>query len=673
MLFKKIKFYNSLAFRLGLTVFLCMTVIVTGIFSYQGRQIQKIAKNSVSNLVHVLNESTANQISAILTVFENSAESLKRSVEHCAVEHCDRNSEEIYWDIRNLLMLDPNLFYGSSVSFEPGTYHGTNMSFYSYWQNTQSAAEKGKDFSLSNTPLLVETNLNSPDYAYFSQPWYTEAAEKLVPVWSEPYFDEGGGNTLMCTYTIPFFNEDNSFAGVVTADMGLEAFQSIITHLSALQEGFAALVTDTGQVLITPDGKKLLDDSIVTDLTDKEDLRKIQEIIDSGVVGFVDNVKLSGQPVWLYRTMIEKSGWSVLFIVSEKDMLKDLDLMRKVGFHVFIVGNILLLLAVLWISYNFTRPISSLADETMMIAKGNLDKPIQKKTRRNEIGFLSDAIEDMRVNLKSYITSLGETLAAKERITSELKIATSIQKSFLPSDFVIPGFDNIDIHAILEPAKEVGGDLYSFFKMDSHRVFFTVGDVSGKGVPAALFMAVTLTLMKSMQRQKVSSADILKRVGHELSLQNEKTMFVTVFCGILDTDTGILEYSNAGHLPPVWLSKGKEPRWLELPKGIVLGVVKYPVYTNSQVQLEPGDTLIVYTDGVNEAMNEKKELYGEDRLLNFTRGEEEKSVSEITSDICASVHQHAGNEPQSDDITVLALRYKGQPENENAVLKQDEK
>ena len=645
-----------------------MTLIVTGIFWYQGREIRRGAKNSVSNLVQVLNDSTANQITAILTVFENSTVSLKKSV-----EHSDKSPENIYWCIQSLLTLDPNLFYGSSVSFEPGTYHGTNMSFYSYWMNTQSSAGKGIDFTMPNTSLLVETNLNSLEYEYFSQPWYTEPAEKLTPVWSEPYYDEGGGNTLMCTYSVPFFNEDNSFAGVVTADMGLEAFQNIITRLSTLKEGFAALVTDEGQVLVTPDGKNLIDDSVITDLTDKEDLRKVQKIIDSGVVGFVDHVELSGQPVWIYRTMIEKSGWSVLFIVSEKDMLKELDQMQKLEFHGFIVGNILLLLAVLWISYNFTRPISSLADETIVIAKGNLDKPVQKVKRRNEIGFLSDAIEDMRVNLKSYITSLGETLAAKERITSELKIATSIQKSFLPSDFEIPGIDNIDIHAILEPAKEVGGDLYSFFRMDSHRIFFTVGDVSGKGVPAALFMAVTLTLMKGMQRQKVSPADILKRVGHELSLQNERTLFVTVFCGILDTDTGILEYSNAGHLPPVWLSRGKEPRWLELPKGIVLGVVQYPVYTNSQVQLEPGDTLIVYTDGVNEAMNEKKELYGEDRLLNFTRGEEEKSVSEITSDICASIHQHAGNEPQSDDITILALRYNGQPENANAVLKQDEK
>lgn len=668
MLFKKIKFYNSLAFRLGVTVFLCMTLIVTGIFWYQGREIRRGAKNSVSNLVQVLNDSTANQITAILTVFENSTVSLKKSV-----EHSDKSPENIYWCIQSLLTLDPNLFYGSSVSFEPGTYHGTNMSFYSYWMNTQSSAGKGIDFTMPNTSLLVETNLNSLEYEYFSQPWYTVPAEKRSPVWSEPYYDEGGGNTLMCTYSVPFFNEDDSFAGIVTADMGLEAFQNIITRLSTLKEGFAALVTDEGQVLVTPDGKNLIDDSVITDLTDKEDLRKVQEIIDSGVVGFVDHVELSGQPVWLYRTMIEKSGWSVLFIVSEKDMLKELDQMQKLEFHGFIVGNILLLLAVLWISYNFTRPISSLADETIVIAKGNLDKPVQRVKRRNEIGFLSDAIEDMRVNLKSYITSLGETLAAKERITSELKIATSIQKSFLPSDFEIPGFDNIDIHAILEPAKEVGGDLYSFFKMDSHRIFFTVGDVSGKGVPAALFMAVTLTLMKGMQRQKVSPADILKRVGHELSLQNEKTMFVTVFCGILDTDTGILEYSNAGHLPPVWLSKWKEPRWLELPKGIVLGVVKYPVFTNYQVQLEPGDSLVVYTDGVNEAMNEKKELYGEEHLLNFCKGEEEKSVSEITSDICTSVHQHAGNEPQSDDITVLVLRYKGQPKNENTILKQDEK
>jgi len=321
-------------------------------------------------------------------------------------------------------------------------------------------------------------------------------------------------------------------------------------------------------------------------------------------------------------------------------------------------------LTVLWISKRFTYPIAGLAKETGEIAKGNLDIAINRYGRRDEIDFLSSSIDNMRMSLKDYIASLGESLVQQERITSELKIATHIQMSFLTRNFNIPGVDNVKIHALLEPAKEVGGDLYTFFRMDDKRLFFAVGDVSGKGVPAALFMAVTLTLMKGMQHQKVSPSGILKRIGHELALQNEHSMFVTVFCGILDTETGMLEYSNAGHLPPILLSEGSAPIFVDLPKGIVLGIVNYPVYEDKRIQLNPGEAIVIYTDGVNEAMNSEQQLFGEDRLLTFLADKSSEPVSSITASLCVAVHQYAQDEPQSDDITVMALRYEAfSPEN----------
>jgi sigma-B regulation protein RsbU (phosphoserine phosphatase) len=643
---KKVNFYHSLAFRLCLYVFLCTSLIVSGIMWYLHTRVQRVMQESVSQVVERLNEETASRITALLSGMENATESLKRTVEHGY-----GSPEEVQWSIKNLLSMNPELFYGSAVAFKPGSYYGTNMAFYSYWKDGE----------------LVETNLNDPSYNYPVWEWFRIPEKELRPNWSEPYFDIGGGNASMCTYSVPFFQTEpdgtDTFMGVVTADMGLLAVQKIINRVRVYDTGFAMLVSEGGKILVLPEHERNEGGLFSADLVKRqqEDLENLAVLVKSqkDTVGRIDGfISSSGEKVWLYLSQIQKSGWSILFVVTEAEVLDDLDDVRHIAAQSFILGLVVLLLTVLWISKRFTHPIAGLAEETGEIAKGNLDISIQRHGRRDEIDFLSSSIDNMRMSLKEYIASLGRSLVQQERITSELKIATHIQMSFLTRNFDIPGVDNVEIHALLEPAKEVGGDLYTFFRMDDKRLFFAVGDVSGKGVPAALFMAVTLTLMKGMQYQKVSPAGILKRVGHELALQNEHTMFVTVFCGILDTETGSLEYSNAGHLPPVLLKEGVAPRWLDLPKGIVLGISNYPIYEDRCVQLNCGETVVIYTDGVNEAMNREQQLFGEERLLACLANKSTESVSAITASLCSSVHQYAGEEPQSDDITVMALRYK---------------
>jgi sigma-B regulation protein RsbU (phosphoserine phosphatase) len=640
---KKVKFYHSLTFRLCLYVFLCTSLIVSGIMWYLNIRIQKGMQGAVSQVVERLSEETASRITALLSGIENATESLKRNVEHGYTR-----PEEVQWSIKNLLSMNPELFYGSAVAFKPGSYFGTNMAFYSYWKDGQ----------------LIETNLNSPDYNYPVWDWFTIPEKELRPNWSEPYFDRGGGNASMCTYSVPFFKTEEdgtrTFMGVVTADMGLLAVQGIINRVRVYDTGSAMLVSAGGEILVLPSSEE-------GETPLMPEPAKLAAIIrgqkeNSGHIN--EFVSSSGEKVWLYLSKVKKSGWSVLFVVTEAEVLDDLDDVRGIAIHSAILGLIVLLLTVLWISKRFTYPIAGLAKETGEIAKGNLDIAINRYGRRDEIDFLSSSIDNMRMSLKDYIASLGESLVQQERITSELKIATHIQMSFLTRNFNIPGVDNVKIHALLEPAKEVGGDLYTFFRMDDKRLFFAVGDVSGKGVPAALFMAVTLTLMKGMQHQKVSPSGILKRIGHELALQNEHSMFVTVFCGILDTETGMLEYSNAGHLPPILLSEGSAPIFVDLPKGIVLGIVNYPVYEDKRIQLNPGEAIVIYTDGVNEAMNSEQQLFGEDRLLTFLADKSSEPVSSITASLCVAVHQYAQDEPQSDDITVMALRYEAfSPEN----------
>jgi phosphoserine phosphatase RsbU/P len=239
-------------------------------------------------------------------------------------------------------------------------------------------------------------------------------------------------------------------------------------------------------------------------------------------------------------------------------------------------------------------------------------------------------------------------------------IAKSIQMSFLPKIFPpFPDRDEFELYSLLESAKEVGGDLYDFFLIDENRLFFNVGDVSDKGVPAALFMAVTKTLMKSTaQEGRFTPAEILARVNLQLFQQNESFMFVTLFCGILDIRTGTVVYSNAGHNPPIVIRASCDAEWLELPEGLVLGVSDDVKYEDRTLQLAPGDMIVSYTDGVTEAMNLAREQYSEERLVETVVACATECAEVVVKRIKESVSEFAGEATQSDDITILSLRYK---------------
>jgi sigma-B regulation protein RsbU (phosphoserine phosphatase) len=278
--------------------------------------------------------------------------------------------------------------------------------------------------------------------------------------------------------------------------------------------------------------------------------------------------------------------------------------------------------------------------------------------RNDEVGHLAKAFAQMLKQLEKYIDDLKVTTAIKERIESELKIAHDIQMSFLPK--VFPHRKEFDLYTTLVPAKEVGGDLYDFCMIDDDHLFFYVGDVSDKGVPAALFMAVTMTLMKLMSQQTgINPAEILSRVNRDLSMENEKMLFVTLFCAILNQKTGEMVYSNAGHNPPLILRANKKAEWLKLPEGLVLAVMQDSKYQTKTTKLNKGDFLLLYTDGVTEAMNSSRQLYSEKKLLATLESLSGKSPADVVKEIVTSVTTHAAGAPQSDDITVLALRFTG--------------
>lgn len=252
-------------------------------------------------------------------------------------------------------------------------------------------------------------------------------------------------------------------------------------------------------------------------------------------------------------------------------------------------------------------------------------------------------------------------LQTKERIESELRVATDIQMSMVPKIFTtMPARCEFDMYASLKSAKEVGGDLYDFYLLGDDYLFFTIGDVSDKGVPAALLMAVTKTLLKSAAGPEVLPATILSKANREIAAENESLMFVTVFYGILNLRTGELAYSNAGHNPPLILRGDGQVEWLKLPTGLVLGVDPLAPYQTRTITLNPGDAILAYTDGVTEAMNPARQLFSEARLLETVQQQQHACTAMcLVNEVANAVTAFADSAPQSDDITILAIRFLG--------------
>lgn len=251
----------------------------------------------------------------------------------------------------------------------------------------------------------------------------------------------------------------------------------------------------------------------------------------------------------------------------------------------------------------------------------------------------------------------GVITLQKNRMEDELNIARGIQISLMPSTF--PEREELDLYAGLEPAREVGGDFYDYFFIDDDRICIVVGDVSGKGAPAALFMAVTKTLLKSNVEASVSAGTVMTRTNEELSRGNDSAMFVTVYLGILNTKTGEMEYSNAGHNPPYIRRESGEMERLGQRHGPVLGAVEGLTYGEDRVKLSGGDLLLLYTDGVTEAMDPAGTLFSEERLVGILTSDGGKSAEEVVRWTIREVHSFEGEANQADDITVLAVQARG--------------
>ena len=303
------------------------------------------------------------------------------------------------------------------------------------------------------------------------------------------------------------------------------------------------------------------------------------------------------------------------------------------------------------------RPLMFIIDETSHFAEhhGELSGILKKIKNRDELGLLAKSVEKMSEDMNRYIADLTHATAEKERIGAELGVATKIQAEMLPR--VFPPYENhpeVELFASMNPAKEVGGDFYDFFMIDDAHFAVVVADVSGKGVPAALFMVIAKTLLKDAAFRFKTPAEIFSHVNDILCEGNESGLFVTCWLGILNLQTGILQFANAGHTSPV-ICKGGEISYLKTKPNLMLAAMNGIPYKNHEIQIDVGDRLFVYTDGVTEATNAQNELYGEERLLETMKSSQGKTPREILASVQESIDGFVGSAPQFDDITMLEM------------------
>ena len=338
-----------------------------------------------------------------------------------------------------------------------------------------------------------------------------------------------------------------------------------------------------------------------------------------------------------------------------------LDLLRWSG-----VAAVVILLAGIIVSVfavkRLTSPVSRLCAVAKTIGSGDFQTgeiyPVAK--RNDELGELARTVQHMVESLKVYIQELQVTTVARERIESELRVAADIQMSMLPRIFPpFPDRQEFDIYAMIKPAREVGGDLYDFFFVKPDKLCFIVGDVCGKGIPAALFMAITKALLKTAGMAGSSPDEMLSQTNNILNPENDTSMFVTVFCAILDTQTGEVIFSNGGHPPPLLGNSVNGFQYLSVPRGFVIGPLPDMVFTCRRLVLNPGDTVFLYTDGVTEATDMNNQLYAEARLQGALTKAKDADVTGMVKAIQEDIETFVRDAPQADDITMLALRFRG--------------
>lgn len=636
---------KGITYKLIIYILSGIVIIFSSIMAIDYQASREILMRSARQNAANLALSTVNHIESILRSAEKIPENLAPILEN------NPYSEKEIKKFLSSFVANNDEIFGSCLAYEPYSYDPSKYYFAPYYyKDSDSVAYK---------------NLGNENYQYFDWNWYRIPKKMNEPYWTEPYFDESGGNIIMSTYSVPFYKHENGkriFNGIITVDIDLSWLNSFIDSIEIIKSGYAFLISKDGRFLTHPVDSLIMNESIfsVAKAYKRQDVEEIGIEMITGKTGFVDYKTIFGEKsALLYYTRLPVNDWSLAVVFPKNELFADLHSLFVTLMILGVAGIIITFITITLISKKITRPIKELALVAVDIGKGAFDAILPPVKSADEIGMLTQSFEAMKTALKSYILNLEKTTAAKNKMESELKIAHDIQQGIIPKIFPpFPERDDVDLFAILDPAREVGGDLYDFFFLDDKNLAFAIGDVSGKGVPASLFMAITRTLFRAKAVAGRSVSQIVSEINQALCIDNENAMFVTFFLGIINLETGEINFCNAGHNYPYILRNTASIEKLDQTHGTALGLFDTVKYKSGKVTLQKKETLVLYTDGIPEAMDINQNLLGDKNLETMLRSMgSNKTPGEITNAMLTETRKFASGAEQSDDITILVLTY----------------
>jgi sigma-B regulation protein RsbU (phosphoserine phosphatase) len=493
---------------------------------------------------------------------------------------------------------------------------------------------------------LQQRNLAGDPTHYWEQYWFLGGMACDAGCWQQPFFSRSR-QRLLVNYSVVIHRQHHA-VGLVNADVTLEWLQNILDTLRKPAGAYTFVLGSDGRYLAH-------DHAVLVGHGAAPTLLQAMARQDGAPVRLAD---APGGPVWVYPSPIRSTFWSLGLAMPEASIYADVRSLFLTGLALGVLALAGIALITVVTLRRTLAPLGVLAHRAEHVARGELDFDLPATRRQDEIGRLTDSFDQMRHQLAAHLRQLTEATREQQRLASELEIAHQIQTALLPKEHYLDAHcPNFELHAALRPARAVGGDLYSYFMLDERRFCLLVGDVSDKGIPAALFMARTITLAKALAPRSHAPEQLLRLLNQELCRNNDGCMFVTLLCGVLDTQDGTLALASAGHEPPV-LCGGGTVRLLELETGPAVGLDEEASYPVEQITLQPGETLLIYTDGITEAADRELDMFGTQRMLDsLLAAPQPTSAAGYTGRLLAEVDRFVGDASQADDITVLALNW----------------
>ena len=606
---------------------------------YQARE--TVRQEAVSRATQILDK-TSLRVEGILNRVEVASNMTKWLVQR----HPDK-ADSMFVYSRGLLQNNPD-FYNCSIAFEPYYFKDKGRYFSAYTKHVGDS--------------IRTIQGGSDSYQYFFADWYLMPQLLEKPCWTEPYMDlDVATNTseMVTSYCQTITNRQDQLIGVINISLSLNWLSQTISAVKPYPNSYSIMIGRGGTYFVHPDTTKITRQTIFTQTLEQPDtaLSALGYAMQHGKEG-MKHMNIDGKDSYVFYKPLGQTGCSMAIVCPESDIFSGFDRLRRTIMTIVTVGLLLMLYFFIRIITRELKPLRRLADEAETIASGQFDAVLPDFQRTDEIGQLSHSFGNMQQSLVKYIDELKTTTAEKASIESDLRIASGIQMGMLPEKFPTrEDRDDVQLYASLTPAKEVGGDLFDFYFRDE-KLFFCIGDVSGKGVPASLFMAVTRSTFRTVSAHESMPDRIVTIMNRTIADMNKNNMFVTLFVGVLDLPTGRLRYCNAGHDAPLLVGVGVGE--LSCDANIPVGVMPDWDYSLQEAQIFTGTTIFLFTDGLTEAMNAEYELFKMERVNETAKqilAQQQQEPRQFIAKMTEAVHQFVGDAEQSDDLTLMAIQY----------------